>query len=505
MYPGYQAKPTQFQSPSGEMWKPIPGKGTPGVYKGPRKYKPSKQEFILSRTEKELLVGGSRGGIKTETGLAWGSHPKYIKNPRFMGLVLRKNYEDLSNWIKRAKYFYDGLGTIVGKPAEIRWNDGGTTRLGHWKDADTIAHLIGHEYHKINCEELTQSVASYKEYQMILSCCRSSVAGLDAQFYASTNPGGVGHSWVMDYFVKKANMHPYYDEKSKSWRLFVPTTILDNPILMKNDPAYYHYLNNLPEPLRSAWFLGDWDIIIGQFFSMFNEDMRVSPWKIGDLASDKLFGSLDTGLGDGKGGGSHTSFGLNYKSPDGHVERLFTYREDGHDHRWHAEAIFEKIDNFRNWTNGYFPLKVYTDPSAWRQNRIADGDHAAPIDVYWDVFKGKCTEFVKANNNKDHGCGIMREFFSFDRGHPKFVYWDHYNDKFENGIANVVTDDTNLEIYKKAKGDDIADECRYGLVGVNGEIVEEQQRKMNGNKNDVTRIEIDDYYNDFNFQETSLV
>jgi len=301
-------------------------------------------------------------------------------------------------------------------------------------------------------------------------------------------------------------MAPYFDEGSKSWRLFVPTNILDNPILMKNDPAYYHYLDNLPEPLRSAWFLGDWDIVIGQFFSMFNEEMRVDPWRIGDLAANRLFGSLDTGLGDGNGNGSHTCFSLNYKAVDGHIERLFSYMADGHDHRYHAEAIFEKIASFRNWTGGFFPLKVYSDPSAWRSNRISDGDHAAPIDVYWETFKGKPTEFVKANNNKEHGCAIMKEFFTFDRGCPKFQYWDLYNGDFENGIANVISDETNLEIYKKRQGDDIADECRYGLVGINDEIAEERQRKaLNKNMNEMIPLTTDSYVNNnYVFHDTRI-
>ena len=59
------------------------------------------QTEVLTRTEDELLVGGARGSGKTELGLAWGAEPEYILHPKFRGLVIRKDYEDLSDWITR--------------------------------------------------------------------------------------------------------------------------------------------------------------------------------------------------------------------------------------------------------------------------------------------------------------------------------------------------------------------------------------------------------------------
>jgi len=63
------------------------------------------QTEALSRSEFEILYGGSRGGGKTEAGLAWMVEPEFLQNEMYRGLVIRKNVEDLRDWIDRAKIF----------------------------------------------------------------------------------------------------------------------------------------------------------------------------------------------------------------------------------------------------------------------------------------------------------------------------------------------------------------------------------------------------------------
>ena len=46
---------------------------------------------------------------------------------------------------------------------------------------------------------------------------------------------------------------------------------------MENDPDYVNFLDNLPEPLRSAWRHGDWDIFAGQYFTEWNPKMHIIP------------------------------------------------------------------------------------------------------------------------------------------------------------------------------------------------------------------------------------
>ena len=48
----------------------------------------------------ELLYGGARGGGKTDAGIVWMLLA--TTNPNFRGLVIRRNSEDLSDWVDRA-------------------------------------------------------------------------------------------------------------------------------------------------------------------------------------------------------------------------------------------------------------------------------------------------------------------------------------------------------------------------------------------------------------------
>ena len=284
-------------------------------------------------------------------------------------------------------------------------------------------------------------------------------------------------------------MKVYKDPKTGSQRLFIPTNIEDNPILIKNDPAYYNYLRGLPEPLRSAWYEGKWDVLFGQHFKEFGEHLRTEPWYMGDYPMGRLFGGLDIGIGH------PTSFGLYYLAPDGHIELLFTYLENGHNHRWHAEKIFENIEGFHKYTNGHFPVKVFCGHDIWRRGSLRDGAQYAPIDEYLDVFAGKDTEFIRANLDKPQGCALIHRVFSKENGAPPFGYWKDTNEHFELGVSTVITDDKNLEQYSKMTGDDTVDQFRYALMGMCSEIAEKKASSFNNKFTDVIPMNIDPFVN----------
>lgn len=477
------------------------------------------QTEVLTRSEEELLVGGARGSGKTELGLAWGAEPEYIENPRFSGLVIRKDYEDLADWITRARYFYHGLAEIVGKPAEIRWNAGGVTRLGHWKDKNTIAKYIGHEYQKMNIEELTQSIATNDEYLSLMGSLRSTI-GVRPQLFASTNPGGVGHGWVKDYFVKAATDKPYLDPGTKRRRLFIPMTIEDNPLLIAKDPGYYNWLRGLPEPLVSMWYKGSWDIFTGQFFPEFGTHLSMEPWHIGDKAALGLYGSLDIGIGH------NTSFGLWYKSPDGTIQRLMSYFGNGWHHKWHAQRIYEKIEGFADYIGGNFPLHVWVGHDANKRTRNNETDEARkPIDEYEEVFKDKVTQFSVMNPDKRHGCAMMHQVIADDEGEPVLRYWKHFNGSFEIGMMNAQVDINDPDVYLKNKKpgenlnaalenfnkasaiDDACDEAMYGILGIYSDIANEKQKRKANHNHEVIPIDCNDFaYNNYGyaFRDTGL-
>ncbi len=446
---------------------------------------PGPQTWALQRSEDLILMGGSRGGCKTETGLAWGCEPEYISNPRFRGLVIRKSSEDLGDWIFRARKFYDGLGVITGKPPVIRWSGGGETVLGHWKDRKTLSKYIGQEFQKINVEELTQTISTLDEYLMLLGSLRSSIKGMSAQFYASTNPGGTGHKWVKKFFVDRAKGTPFLDRKLKKSLIFIPSTIDDNPSLFKNDPGYVAMLDGLPEPLRSAWRLGDWDCFEGQFFSEFSSTLQEDPFYIPESdCAGRLFGSLDLGT-------SHdTSFGLWYLDRSNYAHRLFSYLNNGYTHSVHAEAVYNKIASFK-YTHGMFPSRIVYCRSGNTASKNRYSEIRRPIDEYIDIFKCRNTRFELAFDDKHIGCPLMLEAFNVRNGYPFVKHWRGFNESYEAGVLSAIHDPNDSEVYKKTLGDDACDEARYGIVLLYTILNDELRKRAENYNSDITPIDND--------------
>lgn len=236
-----------------------------------------KQETALTRNEYEIGFGGSRGGGKTDAGQAWLMYD--IKNPLYRGLVIRRNADDLKDWIDRARRMYSGLkAEFVGQPAEIRFPWGAIIRCGHLKDEGAYMKYQGHEYQRMLIEELTQ-IPTEKQYLMLLSSCRSTVPDLKPQVFTTFNPDGPGFNWVKRRFgLHGTPREPIVlkDPKTGLGRVFIPSKITDNPHLVKNDPGYLQFLDGLPDGLREAWRDGSWDepIIAGSYYSQMLDQAR---------------------------------------------------------------------------------------------------------------------------------------------------------------------------------------------------------------------------------------
>jgi len=126
------------------------------------------------------------------------------------------------------------------------------------------------EYDVIRFDELTHFTEDMYIYLM------SRIRGVNdypKQIKSSTNPGGVGHSWVKGRFIDRCVDGIYSD--GTGTRQFIPAKVSDNSFLMKNDKGYINRLNRLSEKDRRALLYGDWDIFDGQYFSEFRRSIHV--------------------------------------------------------------------------------------------------------------------------------------------------------------------------------------------------------------------------------------
>lgn len=125
------------------------------------------------------------------------------------------------------------------------------------------------EFDWIGIEELTHR--TFQERIMLMGSLRTSRDDYIPNFFASTNPGWVGHGRVKRLWINRDfSEHENPDDFS-----FVSASIRDNPTLLKNDPNYIRRLEMLPEKQKRAYLYGDRDIFDGQFFQEFNRDIHV--------------------------------------------------------------------------------------------------------------------------------------------------------------------------------------------------------------------------------------
>lgn len=285
------------------------------------------QELALSQATDvfEVLFGGSRGPGKTDAGLAWLLYD--IANPLFRALVIRRNGDDLSDWVDRATRMYARYGAKVAyKPAVITFPSGAIIRCGHLKDEQAYTKYQGHEYHRILIEELTQ-IPSEKRYLQLISSCRSTTPDLKPQVFCTTNPGGQGHSWVKKRFIEAGiPTIPFLAEDTGRKRVFIPATIDDNPVLKENDPGYVKFLDGLKdtdEQLWKAWRHGSWDVWAGQAFREFMYQRHVVSGLTMKLEETRNIISFDWGYNHHGAAYWHQILPENAMG----VSRVVTYRE----------------------------------------------------------------------------------------------------------------------------------------------------------------------------------
>lgn len=405
------------------------------------------QTEALSRPEFEVLYGGARGGGKTDSGLAWLLRD--IANPRYRFLVIRRNADDLSDWLDRARIFYKPVGAeIVGKPAYIRFPNGAQGKAGHLKDEAAFDKYQGHEYHRILIEELTQ-IPREEHYLKLLSSCRSTVPGLTPRVFSTTNPGGAGHLWVKNRFVKHGAFNVYRDPVSGRARVYVPAKLSDNPTLMQSDPSYQAYLSSLPEKLRKAWLDGNWDVFEGQFFDSWNAEIHVC--KPFDIPKEwARYVSIDYGY-------AAPSAVLWFAvSSDG---RAYQYRE-----MYQTGLTYHQLrDEILHRSKGEKILGGFFDPA---MKARAQGTGIVGYEVLADQ---DIIEFMPADNDRSNGWARLREYYrvredSEGRPYSWLTIFDTCRATIRT-VPELVHDQIKVEDLDSDGEDHIADAQRYFVMG----------------------------------------
>lgn len=231
------------------------------------------QEEFLRRVEFEAGYGGAKGGGKSDAINMGASEQTH--HPKYHGIIFRRTYGELQDLIDRARPVYQQVGA--------RWNEqkkrftfpsGARITYAYCEDVGDEDRYLGREYTYMGFDQLEQMTEL--QYTKLISCARTSVAGLGVMVRSSFNPGGVGHLFVRRRFVDLGPYEPYIDPETGLSRVFIPARVYDNPILMRNDPGYVQRLLNIPDPaLRRALLEGDFNVFAGQFFGEWRDELHV--------------------------------------------------------------------------------------------------------------------------------------------------------------------------------------------------------------------------------------
>lgn len=258
---------------------------------------PGPQVTAIWSPADEILQGGSRGSMKTETFYGFllkgnGTEPQdlpvnvsYVNHPEYMALVLRKNERYLHDWYVRAKRYWEPMGAkFTERPPMIEWPSGAQFILGHLDSEDSYEKHQGSNYIRIVIDEATQ-LRSGDLYEKLRMSCRSKFSCMKGcrpgtcrcgymrpQIMLAANPGGPTHTYFKKRFYDVAPLgNIYTDPRSKTTRVFIPSTVYDNPYYL-HDPSQ-GYINSLQsiedETLRRMWLENDWNALKGQFFKAF--------------------------------------------------------------------------------------------------------------------------------------------------------------------------------------------------------------------------------------------
>jgi len=214
----------------------------------------SKQTEFLLIPDRECLYGGAAGGGKSEALLAGAL--QYVDVPDYAALLLRRTYSDLSLPGALMDRASDWLTNTPAKWSSVdkTWTfpSGATLTFGYLESEKDKYRYQSSEFQYIGFDELTQFSESQYTY-MFSRLRRLGRSRVPIRMRSGSNPGGVGHEWVKNRFIKGD-------------KLFIPARLEDNPHLDQEE--YLKSLSELDPITRKQLLEGDWSATLkGDLFN----------------------------------------------------------------------------------------------------------------------------------------------------------------------------------------------------------------------------------------------
>ena len=232
-----------------------------------------KQKAFIDSKETEVLFGGAAGGGKSYGQLV-DTLLYALRYPGSKQLVLRRSFAELDKSLIRSsmEIFPRDIYSFNSSSHVGRFKNGSIVDFGYCAYESDVYQYQSAEYDQIRFDELTHFTEG--QYLYLISRLRGANR-FPKQVKSSTNPGGIGHTWVKERFIDPAPPGEAFSGGGGLTRIFIPSLLSDNSFLEKNDPSYRQRLMALPKRERLALLDGDWNIFDGQYFAEFSRDAHV--------------------------------------------------------------------------------------------------------------------------------------------------------------------------------------------------------------------------------------
>ena len=414
-------------------------------------YTASERQTLFHTTlADEALYGGAAGGGKTAA-LVAEAVTLALEYPGIPVDIFRRTIPELKGTIipeiyrQCGQYIEAGHMTYQGQDRKFLLANGSTINLNYCDTDNDIYRYQGREMPVIMVDELTQFPQAWFEYLKTRN--RTSNPDWPVIIRACTNPGGVGHGWVKNYFIDIAPAEQMYvDKETGLTRIFVPARVDDHPIA-KFKEDYRRKLQAIDDQqLRRALLEGDWDVFAGQVFKEFRREKHVvEPFSIPDhwtkwFAYDHGYNSYAAGL---------------WFAKDPQEDRTYIYREVYLTETTVKDiaARIKMLDNYEN-----VGLR-YADPAIWKgAGNQNTGETVA------QMFTTEGVHFQPANNDRLAGKNAWHEALSPHKdGKPKLQIFSSCVDLIRT-LPSLPYDLHRVEDVDTKAEDHLYDAGRYGLV-----------------------------------------
>lgn len=428
------------------------------------------QTLLLECPVFEVFFGGARGGGKTDASIGdWLEHSSAYGEAA-IGIFVRRKFKQLAEVIARTKQLFPKIGGKYNEQkAEWRMPGGGRLKFVYLeRDADAEEYQ-GHNYTRVYIEEVT-NFPSPNPINKLRATLRSAT-GVPTGMRLTGNPGGPGHNWVKARYIdpdprgfkliREETEVEYDGQKHTVYleRVFIPSKIGDNVLMMRNDPTYILRLKQSgSEALVKAWLQGDWDIVDGAFFDEWGPQHVLSAhewlpkipisclrFRAFDWGSAKPFSTGWYALSDGSWGlpkGALLKYQEWYGSKGPNVGLKMT-----------ADQVAQGIKIREKDMQRTIQYGV-ADPSIF----IRDG---GPSIAETMIVHG--VSWRRADNKRHAGAETVRQRLTGEGGRPLLYFLDNCDDSIRT-IPTLQHDETDPEDVDTDAEDHAYDETRYACM-----------------------------------------